>query len=182
MKTKNLFLIPTLIAVLNLLSTGRVAATITVTSTADSGMGTLRAALASAGNGDTIDATGVSGSILLTSGELLITSSVTILGPGPANLAVDGNADVRVFHISGAIVSDREFTGNVTMSVSTSLLSSSSASYGGGVYNDGYNGSATLQLLTSTLSINSASANGGGIYNNGESSGNGMLTVSNSIL
>jgi len=48
-----------------------------------------------------IDATGVSGTILLTSGELLVTNSVTILGPGPADLAVNGNAASRVFHISG---------------------------------------------------------------------------------
>src|SRR5438067_8122538 len=93
-KTENLFLVPALIAVLNLIPAGRVMAqiTITVTSTADSGAGTLRAALASAANGDTIDVSGVTGTILLTSGELLVTNSVTILGPGPASLAVNGNA------------------------------------------------------------------------------------------
>src|SRR6266481_8961339 len=80
-------------------------ATINVTSTADSGAGTLRAALASAADGDTIDASGVTGTILLTSGELLVTNSVTILGPGPANLAVNGNAAGRVFHVgSGTVV------------------------------------------------------------------------------
>ncbi len=89
MKTKSLFtclsvalraawVLPALIAVLNLIAAGRVTAqiTITVTSTADSGAGTLRAALASAANGDTIDASGVTGAILLTSGELLVTNSV----------------------------------------------------------------------------------------------------------
>ena len=55
-------------------ATARVhAATITVSSTADSGAGTLRAALASAANGDTINASGVSGTITLTNGELLVT-------------------------------------------------------------------------------------------------------------
>jgi hypothetical protein len=44
---------------------------ITVTNTNDSGLGSLRNALAVANNGDTIDATGVSGTSLLTSGELL---------------------------------------------------------------------------------------------------------------
>src|SRR5262245_24260687 len=68
------------------------AATITVMNTADSGAGSLRQALAGAADGDTIDAAGVSGTILLTSGELVVSNSVTILGPGPANLAVDGNA------------------------------------------------------------------------------------------
>jgi len=65
-------------------TTSGLGATIIVTNTADSGSGSLRSALASAGNGDTIDATGVSGSILLTSGQLVVNKSVTILGPGPA--------------------------------------------------------------------------------------------------
>jgi hypothetical protein len=73
-----------IITLLSLLNTAQFAgaATITVTSTADSGAGTLRAALTSAADGDTIDATGVSGTMLLTSGELLVTNSVTSLDPG----------------------------------------------------------------------------------------------------
>src|SRR5262245_3812607 len=55
---------------------------IVVTNTNDSGPGSLRDALGVANDGDTIDATGVSGTILLTSGELQITHSVTINGPG----------------------------------------------------------------------------------------------------
>jgi len=58
----------------------------------------LRNALAVANDGDTIDATGVSGTVLLTSGELQITHSVTINGPGAENLAVNGNATFVVFH------------------------------------------------------------------------------------
>src|SRR5262245_29181302 len=79
------------------------ATTITVTNTTDSAPGSLRAALAAANDFDTIDATGVSGTILLTSGELLVASNVTILGPGAANLAINGNATFRVFHISAPI-------------------------------------------------------------------------------
>src|SRR5262245_21209355 len=98
----------TLIGGLSLLSTAPAtmrAATITVTPTADSGPGTLRAALVGAANGDTIDASGVTGTILLTSGELLVANNVTILGPGPTNLFVNGNAASRVFHIgSGTVV------------------------------------------------------------------------------
>src|SRR6201987_6421652 len=81
--------------------------TITVTNTNDSGPGSLRDALAVANDGDTIDATGVSGTILLTSGELQINNSVTINGPGAGNLAVNGNATSRVFH---------NFASNVTIS------------------------------------------------------------------
>src|SRR5262249_13031663 len=43
---------------------------IVVTNTNDSGPGSLRDALAVANDGDTIDATGISGTILLTSGQL----------------------------------------------------------------------------------------------------------------
>ena len=67
------------------------AATITVTPTADSGTGSLRAAIASAVSGDTIGFA-VTGTITLTSGELLVNKNLTILGPGPNSLAVDGNA------------------------------------------------------------------------------------------
>jgi len=70
---------------------------IVVTNTNDSGPGSLRDALASANDGNTIDATGVSGTILLTSGELQITHDATINGPGAGNLAVNGNATFRVF-------------------------------------------------------------------------------------
>ena len=72
---------------------------ITVTNTNDSGPGSLRQALGIANDGDTIDFA-VSGTITLTSGELLVNDSITISGPGAANLAVDGNTDIRVFHVS----------------------------------------------------------------------------------
>ena len=80
---------------------------IVVTNTNDSGPGSLRDALAVANDGDTIDATGVSGTILLTSGELQINHNVTINGPGAGNLAVNGNATSRVFE---------NFASNVTIS------------------------------------------------------------------
>src|SRR5436309_8005689 len=76
------------------------AATITVTNTADNGDGTLRAAVASAANGDTINfSVPTPATIMLTSGELLVSNSVTVLGPGANNLAVDGNTNSRVFHV-----------------------------------------------------------------------------------
>src|SRR5690242_7725931 len=87
------------------------AVTIVVTTVADSGPGTLRQALATSGDGDTVDATGVSGTILLTSGELLVNKSVSIIGPGPANLSVDANHATRVFHIaSNSVVSMSSLT------------------------------------------------------------------------
>src|SRR5207248_4618597 len=76
------------------------AATIMVTNTNDNGPGSLRQALALANDGDTIDATGVSGVITLSTGVLLVNKTVTINGSGADLLAVDGNAASAVFHVT----------------------------------------------------------------------------------
>jgi len=67
------------------------AATIIITNTNDSGPGSLRQALTIANDGDTINFA-VSGTITLTSGELLIAKNVTISGPGADQLSIDGNS------------------------------------------------------------------------------------------
>jgi hypothetical protein len=73
--------------------------TFTVMNTNDSGPNSLRAALAS--GDDTITfAKGLHGTITLTSGELLVSKSVTISGPGANTLAVSGNGASRVFDIA----------------------------------------------------------------------------------
>src|SRR5262245_42295170 len=72
----------------------------TVSNTLDSGPGSLRYALANATNFETITfCPSVTGTILLTNGELVVSNSLTILGPGPGSLAVNGNSASRVFHI-----------------------------------------------------------------------------------
>jgi hypothetical protein len=175
------------------------AAALTVSSTADSGAGTLRAALASAANGDTIDATGISGTILLTTGELLVSNSVVITGPGPANLAVDGGGVSRVFRIeSGRTVTISSLTitngrsefgiggciynDHSTLTVSNCILSGNSANAdGGAIYNRGSFGSVALTIINSILSGNSGTQ-GGGIYNDGTSSGRATLMIINSTL
>jgi len=151
------------------------AATIMVTNTNDNGPGSLRQALALANDGDTIDATGISGVITLTSGELLVSQSVTIKGPGADLLAVDGNAAGTVFQVVSmgpVTISDLTirnangrfgggiFNGGVgPVTVSNSALSGNTAAFGGGVYNGG-----TLNIVNSTISGNTANE-GAGIYN-----------------
>src|SRR5437899_2183327 len=77
------------------------AATLTVTNTADGGAGTLRAALTSAGNGDTINFSLAMPSVItLTNGELVITNNLAIVGPGATNLAISGNTNSRVFNVA----------------------------------------------------------------------------------
>jgi len=125
--------------------------TISVTNTDDSGPGSLRQALAIANNGDTIDATGVSGVITLTSGELLVEKSVTIKGASADVLAVDGNATSSVFQIT--------FVGTVTISALT--IRNAQGTEGGGMFNE-----ATLTIVNSTISGNTATE-GGGAFNAG---------------
>src|SRR6516162_9100879 len=107
MKTRTVLILITLLCAAMASVLSAYTATIVVSNTNDSGPGSLRAALAVAHDGDTIDATGVSGTILLTSGELQINHNVTIHGPGAAHLAVNGNATDRVFE---------NFAGPVTIS------------------------------------------------------------------
>src|SRR5262249_34287486 len=109
---------------------------IVVTNTNDSGPGSLRDALAAASDGDTIDATGVSGTILLTSGALQITHNVTVNGPGAANLAVNGNASSQVFENFAAAATISGFT-----------ITNGRGDEGGGIYNHG-----GLTVVYSTIS------------------------------
>jgi predicted outer membrane repeat protein len=179
------------------------AATIIVTTTSDNGAGSLRSALGSAANGDIVDGTAVSGTITLTSGVLVVSNNLVILGPGPANLAISGNAASGVFSIGpGKIVTLRSLTitngfsqvnyngGGIYNDHSTLSLSNCSVtgnlagdfSAGAGIYNDGGSGTATVMIVNSTVSDNlSAGDPGGGIYNNGFS-GSATLTIINSTF
>src|SRR5262249_29188228 len=84
-------------------------AVFTVTNTADTGPGSLRQAgsEANAARGaDTITfdpaAFATPKTITLTTGELRVTDSVTIAGPGAALATVSGNNTSRVFHMEGS--------------------------------------------------------------------------------
>jgi hypothetical protein len=164
------------------------ATTILVSNTNDSGPGSLRQALAIANDGDTINATGISGVITLTTGQLLVDKSVTINGAGARVLAIDGNTTSRVFQtVTGETVSISGLTirngqlgeggailnaDTATLTIINGTLNGNTAGFGGGIFNSG-----TLIIINSTFSSNMASE-GGGIYN----SGSGMLTITNSTF
>jgi Right handed beta helix region len=142
---------------------------IVVTNTNDSGPGSLRDALAIANDGDTIDATGVSGTILLTSGELQITHNVTINGPGAVNLAVNGNTASRMFE---------NFASDVTISgltITNGLPPIADNNGGGGILN---HGELTLSDSIVSNSVAFSNSSGGGIF----CDAGGTLTITNSQI
>ena len=82
-----------------------VLSTLTVLNNHDSGPGSLRDTIAAAGGGDTIVfARQLDGqTITLTGGELTITKSLDIEGPGASRLTISGDHSSRVFDISGGV-------------------------------------------------------------------------------
>jgi len=72
-------------------------ANITVTNLADSGPGSLRQAIADAAPGETVKFA-VTGTITLTTGQLVVDKPLTIIGPGSKHLKISGNNACRVFH------------------------------------------------------------------------------------
>jgi hypothetical protein len=172
------------------------AAPLVVVNADDSGAGSLRAAISSAGIGDTIifDAS-LSGATIHLASTLTLFQNVTIDGSALASQITisgdtnsDGTGDVRVVYVNSGVTAilnsliitkgtDINGGGGIfneggMLTVTNSALSGNSATNGGGaIFN--YNG--TLNVMNSTLSSNSADF-GGGIENTG------TLTVTNSTL
>ncbi|WKZ39116.1 MAG: choice-of-anchor Q domain-containing protein [Anaerolineales bacterium] len=132
------------------------AGTLTVTNTNDSGAGSLRQAIADAVSGDTIDATGISGTITLAS-QLSITKNLTITGPGSDVLTVSGNNAVRVFDIQN----------NLTVSITGLTVANGQVvnSYGAGIWSRGILTLNDVNVINNTI-IEGASpfVRGGGIH------------------
>ena len=122
---------------------------ITVTNTNDNGPGSLRQALADANDGDTIEFA-VTGTIGLTSGELVVDKSLTISGPGADSLAVNGSAKSRVFYVGPDAV--------LTISQLSITNGNATTDFGGGIYND----QSTLTLNNCELTGNDCCLHGSG--------------------
>jgi hypothetical protein len=137
-----------------------------VTNLNDSGAGSLRQAIIDSNTnpGEDVITFNVTGTITLTTGELLITDGVSILGPGATAITVSGNNTSRVFNIVIA-------GGNVAISELAISNGNAGLASGGGILNEG----GTLTLTNTTLSDN-ASGSGGGISNFGST------TIANSTL
>jgi hypothetical protein len=152
------------------------AETINVTNGADSGAGSLRAALAAAKEGDTVVVPALT--VSLTSGQLLIDKSLTLVGAGARSSVLSGGNHVRVLDVEKGTVSisgvtitggDGKVTSagaeedgggllvesgaTVTLADSTVTGNRVNEREGGGVYDEG-----TLTILRSTISFNEAHA------------------------
>ncbi len=135
------------------------AATLTVNTLADENDGScsdgdcsLRDAIQVADVGDTINFS-VSGTIVLNLGPLFIDKNLTINGPGPDSLTVDGNHASQIFRVTAGSTAFIGLT--IANGFATGVINS-----GGGMYNSG-----TTLLMNVTFSGSFAQHGGGGLYN-----------------
>jgi len=176
---------------LDILEDRTVPSTFTVTNINDSGAGSLRQAIidanAHAGADQVAFASGLHGTIMLTTGQLSITDTLTINGPGSSRITITGRDTTRVFDIGR----------NLTVGINGLTVTHGKAADGGAIRNAGVltlsgdvvslsqaNGAATallggggienlagasLILFQTTVSDNKALGNnfGGGILNEG---------------
>jgi hypothetical protein len=148
------------------------AATIAVTSNADSGAGTLRAALASAAPGDTVTVPAMT--ITLTSGALRVSNSVTIQGAGARATTISGGNNSGAFELNAAgakiegltITQGRDNSGFGGVDARQGVTLSDDAivyNTGGGVYAWG----GPLVIDHSLIAHNQAGRGGGIVYAGG---------------
>jgi hypothetical protein len=136
------------------LTSGATAATFTVANLADSGPNSLRQAVLNANAAPGADAIafapGLTGTITLTSGEIRITDSLAVDGPGASMLTVSGSDLSRIFHVENFPVAAPI---DVTLSGLTMTHGDSAAAQGGGaVFADSEN----LTILDSKISDSSS--------------------------
>lgn len=166
---------------------------LTVTSTADSGQGSLRAAVAAAAPGDVIRfGSGLKGkTISLTSGPIAIGQSVTILGPGAGKVTIDGGGRSGLFTVRGqsthAVIAGLTLThGSATqggaidssvasLTVALDQFRANHAGSGGAIHQAGGSLLVASSTFTSNRSIGE-SAVGGAIFGEART----IVRVSNS--
>ena len=169
----------------------------TVTNESDSGAGSLRAAIAAANSGGTIVfAPGLSGQTIdLTTGAIAIDKSLTITGPGAAELTIDAGHNSQIFtvtegdvSISGLTLADGaapedggaiEGTGPGSLTISDSTFEGNEAGGDGGsadLSGEGHGGAIHMSPSASSLAVHNSTFTGntaGGDGGDGSASGRG---------
>lgn len=173
-------------ALLALLPALGTAATFNVTTTGDSGSGSLRDAIDQANRStgaDTITfAANVTGTITLTSGAIDILDAVRVAGPGAQRLSISGNSASRIFRVDPAIDDDviavdisglsfingytadeggAIFANDSDLTIESSIFRGNNAARGGALYAFPAQ-STTLTLRNTRLENNTATSDGGG--------------------
>ncbi len=144
------------------------AATILVNTLADEADGScadgdcsLRDAVSLAASGETIQFS-VTGTIVLTQGQIIVRKSLSLLGPGPDALTVSSNNASRIFQVEG-----EDGGGNIVISGITIANGKSLSYQQGGAIANYHNVSASSHHLTLNncrLENNSTQNSGGAIY------------------
>ncbi len=128
------------------------AAALTVSNLNNAGAGSLRDAVAGTPAGGTVDfAPALTGTIVLTSGEIGIAKNLTIAGPGADRVTVSGNNASRIFNLTSG-------TAAVTIS-GLRLAGGATAGAGGAIASIG-----ALTLDAVWVQANAAGDGGGGVY------------------
>ena len=176
--------------ILLLISTSVSATDLLVTNNLDSGPGSLRAIIADAQDGDTVefDPSLAGQTIFLISGSILISDDITITGLGVDQLTISGNNQSRIFDVAfdaDVTMSDLSLTdgssqtaggGAISMTGSSLELinmvfsNNQSSGFGGALVIAGTSGSEDQRITTiinSTFSSNSATTSGAAIFTNG---------------
>jgi hypothetical protein len=142
-----------------------------VTNLNDAGLGSLRDAIAATPPGGTVDfQPGLSGTITLTAGELVINKDLAVSGPGADVITVSGNQASRVFDIAASFAVS--ISGLTIANGGSALIGG-----GGGILNSG-----TLTLTGCALRGNHVTYVGGNTGFGGGVSNAGTLTVRNCTL
>lgn len=172
------------VAALFALSAPAAYATTFVTNCNDTGAGSLRAAVATAAEGDTVDASGLTAAspgcglskITLKTGDIVINrNTLTIKGPGPANLTVTAKYDNgmgtthqyqnRIFTHNGTGTLHVE---DMTVNKGYVLTTAATAALGGCVYSKAGVALKNVNMTFCTAKSASGASKGGAIYSKGQ--------------
>ena len=168
---------------------------VTVTSNADSGAGTLRQAISDTCAGGTIDFdSSLSGGTIHLATPLTLSKNITIDGSAlTTQITISGDSDnngtgdVRVFFVNSGVTATLNslaitkgndlFGGGIrnqgTLTIANSTIFNNSATSGAGILSTGI---STLTITNSTFSGNAASSQGGAIHSQG------TMTLTNSTI
>ena len=163
------------------------AATFNVTNLNNTGAGSLRQAIANANATAGADVItfqdGLTGTITLLSGQLGISDSVDIQGPGAAVLTVSGNNLGRVFYLDqpnaliDVTISGLTITGGIATSGPPSVIV-----FGGGIRDNGENLTLDQVVITGNRAVGSGAGDGGGLALLGNGSDLAQLVIRDSTI